>query len=296
MLSRITLLVERQQSVTYERQVIDDGWQQWTIIAITNSQGEVIELQAVGRDITALKESEVELKKNLAKERELGELKSRFVTMASHEFRTPLAAIMSTASFLEMAENKIDTAKRLNRLQKIQKSAREMTILLDDVLTYGKAEAKSFTYQPKALDFSKFCEQIIEDIQASAKQHQIVCVDDCEGQIFWLDEQILRHIVTNLISNAIKYSPQADKVQVWLGQENGYLIFQVTDSGIGIPLNEQKHLFEPFHRATNTQDIRGTGLGLAIVKKAVEAHYAAIEFVSTPHVGTTFTVKIPIDK
>lgn len=269
-------------------------WQQWTDTPIFNTDGELIEIQSVGIDITERKEAEIALRKALEKERELGELKSRFVSMASHEFRTPLTTILSTASFLEMAEEKLSSEKRLARLTKIQTAAHEMTELLNDVLLFGKAEANRLEYQPKDLDIIAFCQEIIEDIQAaSGKNHEIQWQSDLENGFIYCDDKLMRQVITNLVSNAVKYSPPNSMIQVKLNGESQTFQMIVCDQGIGIPEKDQARLFEPFHRAKNVRDISGTGLGLAITKKAVELHGGTIQFESKANQGTCFTVLIP---
>lgn len=270
------------------------AWYLWTDQAITNAKGEVVEIQAVGRDITPIKQAQIELEKALAKEKELGELKSRFVSIASHEFRTPLTTIMSTASFLEVADDKMTPEKRIERLQKIQTASATMTELLEDVLVYGKADAGHLSFEPTALCLSNFVKQLIDDLQTVAPTHQFVLENELPHEnYFLLDEKLLRQILTNLLTNAVKYSPGADKVLIRLFEDKQTLYTQITDYGMGIPERDQVHLFTPFHRAKNTQNIAGTGLGLVIAQKAIEAHGGHIEFESELDAGTTFTLSLP---
>lgn len=291
-------LVKRGKPVSYEHQVFvsdtETRWQLWTDHPILDEDGTVVEIQSVGIDITERKEAEITLMKALERERELGELKSRFVTMASHEFRTPLTTIMSTASFLEMANNKLPSEKRVARLQKIQSAADEMTQLLDDVLLFGKAEANRLDFQPKRQDVVSFAQEIIEDIQAGmGKHHQIQYTPDLQETVLLFDEKLMRQIITNLLTNAVKYSQTGSTVYFDIQDSDDAFCFRIRDEGIGIPEADQQHLFEPFHRAKNTRDISGTGLGLAITKKAVAMHNGTLTFESVANQGTTFNVTIP---
>ena len=297
-ISHVTTVARNRRPVTYEHKVISDNgelrWQQWTDQPIMDESGGVIEIQSVGIDITDRKKAEESLRSSLERERELGELKSRFITMASHEFRTPLTTIMATASFLEMAEDRLTADKRIARLKKIETAARDMTLLLDDVLVFGKAEANRLAFDPKLGNIVEFCAEIVEDIQASlGKNHQLAFIDNMDSPMLPFDEKLMRQIVTNLVTNAFKYSPEQSQVTVRLESEENQCSLQVQDQGIGIPKSDQQHLFKPFHRARNTGDIQGTGLGLAITQKAVQLHGGDIMFDSVPNKGTCFKVVLP---
>ncbi len=297
-LKHINDIVSGREPVTYEHEAINSHgevrWQQWTDKPIFNEDGAMVELQSVGIDITERKKAEIALRQALEKERELGELKSRFVSIASHEFRTPLTTILSTASFLEMAEGQISSEKRLARLEKIQTAANGMTELLNDVLLFGKAEANRLEYQPKPMDIVAFSTEIIEDIQATTgDKYHFTYSNHLQNPNVTFDDKLMRQIINNLVSNAVKYSPQGGEIRFELAYELNSLIIAVSDQGIGIPERDQPHLFEPFHRAKNARNIAGTGLGLAITKKAVETHGGEITFESTHNQGTCFTIRIP---
>ncbi len=297
-IKHVTDVALGKEPVTYEHEVLtprgEIRWQQWTDKPILDEDGHVIELQSVGIDITERKRAEKSLRDALEKERELNELKSRFVSMASHEFRTPLTTILSVASFLEMAEEQISSEKRISRLQKIQIAANEMTELLNDVLLFGKAEANRLDYQPKEIDIVTFSREIVEDIlAASGREHHIQFIDQTCQSTAMLDDKLMRQVMTNLVSNAIKYSPKGSNIRIEILCDEQRLTITVCDQGIGIPEKDQQHLFEPFHRAKNVRDISGTGLGLAITKKAIDLHKGSITFKSKPNQGTCFTVRIP---
>lgn len=237
--------------------------------------------------VSQLEKANVELKA-------LSELKSRFVSMVSHEFRTPLTAIMAASDLLKRYNDRMTPEQKEARLNKIQKEIKHMVQLLEDILVIGRAEAGKFPYNPDYINIREICEDIIEEVKVTYNStHEIdfVCINPKEK--IYADEKIIRHITTNLLSNAVKYSPQGSMIQFYLNFDDG-ITFEFKDKGIGIPPEDLKSLFEPFHRATNVGDVYGTGLGLAIVKKAVEAHGGEIDVKSKSGEGTTFTVSIPI--
>lgn len=290
-------VIAKRLPVTYEHEVAtrqgELHWQQWTDQPILDSQGNVQEIQSVGVDITIRKKTEIALNEALEQERELGELKSRFVSMASHEFRTPLTTIMSTASYLKMADAQITPEKREARLQKIMRTVMSMTDLLNDVLLFGKGNAGRLEINPQWLDLHRFCEEIVEDMRAVAASHEIIFESHMDHAMMAVDEKLMRQIINNLMTNAVKYSPNSTQVTLTLTDTNEEVRISVKDSGIGIPSADQARLFEPFHRAKNVGQISGTGLGLAITKNAVELHGGFIHVDSEQNKGTTFTIIIP---
>jgi len=250
----------------------------------------------VAERTTELAKANVEMQKALETEKELSELKSRFVTMASHEFRTPLTTILSSAALLEKYNHKLAEEKKINHLQRIQAAVQHMTRLLNDVLLIGKAEAGKLEFQPTPLDLVKFCYELVEELQISTSTHKIAFHTQNECTTACMDEKLLRHIFSNLLSNAIKYSPQGGSVNFDLVCQQEEVIFHVQDRGIGIPIADQAQLFNSFHRASNVGTISGTGLGLAIVKKSVDLHGGKLTVKSEVGAGTTFTVTLPLHK
>lgn len=251
-----------------------------------------------------IQSKEVELalnqaKQKLAKEKELNDLKSRFISMASHDLRTPLTVIFLASDLLKNFGSKLSADKQLHQLNKIQTAVKNMTQLLDDVLFIGKAESGRLEVYPVILDIEAFCREILEEIKMTSVQiHTLVfdCQRRCQSggcSVFQIDPKLLRQILSNLLSNAVKYSPKGGNVYFNLVCEDEQAIFHIRDEGIGIPASEQSHLFEAFHRATNVGNISGTGLGMTIVKNAVELHGGSISFESEVCVGTTFTVCLP---
>lgn len=246
-------------------------------------------------DITERKRSEAELRQALVKEKELSELKSRFVTNTSHEFRTPLTTILSSSELLEHYRHQWPEEKQLTHIHRIQKSVKHMTQLLNDILIIGKAEAGRLEFKPALINLELFCHELAEELQLNGKnQHEISLNYQGNLSQVLLDAKLLRHILTNLLSNAMKYSPHGSTIELFYACQDCQAIFRVQDQGIGIPAEDQTRLFESFHRATNVGNIQGTGLGLSIVNKCVQVHGGEIAVHSQVGNGTTFTVKLPL--
>lgn len=224
----------------------------------------------------------------------LSELKSRFVSMVSHEFRTPLTTIMAASDLLKRYSDRMTDDQKEMRLNKIQREIKHMVQLLEDILVIGRAEAGKFPYNPEYINVKEICDDIVEEVKVTYNStHEIDFLCHNYKEKVFADEKIIRHITTNLLSNAVKYSPKGTNILFYLDFSDN-ITFSFKDKGIGIPPEDIKNLFEPFHRATNVGDIYGTGLGLAIVKKAIEAHGGDISVESESDKGTTFTVTIPI--
>ena len=246
------------------------------------------------RDISESKRVEAEIRTALKKEQELNELKSRFVTMTSHEFRTPLTTILSSAELLQDYGARWAEERKLQHLQRIQTAVQHMIGLLNDVLLIGKAEAGKLEYKPIQLDLIRFCRELVEEVQFTTNNHTVVFYSELAEFDAYIDEKLLRHILSNLLSNAIKYSPQGGKVQLELLRQHSIASFSVQDQGIGIPADDLDQLFNSFYRANNVGNISGTGLGLAIVKKSLDLLAGEIMVESEVGVGTRFTVTIPL--
>ena len=248
------------------------------------------------RDITERKRLE-EVRLALGKERELSAMKTRFFSMASHEFRTPLSTALAAAQLLENSASVWqDESKRIRNLTRIQDSVKNMVQLLDDILTINRAETGKLEFNPKPIDLVGFCQQFIEEIQLSTDaNHKLIF--DCPQAHFkaYLDKKLLRSILANLLSNATKYSPQGGKVRIDLDIVDACAQIVIRDRGIGIPPEDMAQLFEPFNRGKNVARIPGTGLGLVVVKKCVDLHSGTINLNSFTNKGTTVIVTLPID-
>lgn len=247
------------------------------------------------QDITERKQAEIEILNALQRERELNELKSRFVAMVSHEFRTPLASILSAAEILQKYGHQGTEQKNQTRYGRIISGARRMTKLLDDMLLFNKAEAGKLQFNPVLTDVTELCRSAIEEIQPLISvDHEIGFLSQMDGCSYCLDQYLLRQILTNLITNAVKYSPHGGEVTVACSCQSQQIVLQVSDQGIGIPDADLDRLFTVFHRGRNVGTISGTGLGLALVKQCVDLHGGTIEVSTEISQGTTFTVRLPI--
>uniref|UniRef100_UPI0025B49963 hybrid sensor histidine kinase/response regulator n=1 Tax=Trichocoleus desertorum TaxID=1481672 RepID=UPI0025B49963 len=233
----------------------------------------------------------------LTKAKELNQLKSEFVSILSHDFRSPLNSILLSTGLLQNNQDQLTEERRLTHFQLIRSAITNMAHLLDEVSLIGKADLGQLQCQLTALDLASFCRQLFEELRFSShEKYQFLFTQQGELlQALW-DENFLRHILSNLLSNALKYSPAGGLVQFELIAQETTVTFQIQDQGIGIPPEDQPRLFEAFYRARNVDDIPGTGLGLAIAKKCVEAHGGQISVQSEVGVGTTFTVRLPIWK
>jgi PAS domain S-box-containing protein len=270
-----------------------DGTSYWEARFAVSGQDEVM---VIVRDITKRKQAEEELRKTVEKEKELNELKSRFVSMTSHEFRTPLTTILSSSELLEFNRHRWTEEKQFTHLHRIQNAVHHLTQLLNDVLTLSKAEAGKLEFKPSPINLVPFCRELVEELQPSeVPTHEITFTHEGkDATVTVLDKRLLRHILGNLLSNAIKYSPEGSTVEFSLEQHRDRVVFKIKDYGIGIPAEDQPHLFESFHRAENVGTIQGTGLGLAIVKQCVDLHGGEITVESVVGKGTTFVVLLPL--
>ncbi|MBD1806256.1 HAMP domain-containing histidine kinase [Microcoleus sp. FACHB-SPT15] len=243
-----------------------------------------------------VRERTSELEQALEREKELSSLKSRLVATISHEYRTPLTTIQSSAELLEHYSHKWTQEKKLTHLQRIQASTKHLSDLVSDVLFIGKAEADKLEFNPVPLDLEGFCRELVEQMQLLSVTNEITLIFHSQGNCTnaSLDERLLRQILTNLLSNAIKYSPRGSTVRFDLECIGGDATLRIKNSGIGIPAEDLPRLFDSFHRASNVGAIPGTGLGLAIVKKCVDLHGGQITVDSVEEVNTTFTVILPL--
>lgn len=247
-------------------------------------------------DITARHKAEVDTQAALAREKELNDLRSRFVAMTSHEFRTPLAAILSAAELLRDYSDRMPAHEKLELLGNIGIGVQRMTRMLDRILLIGQGDAHMLEFRPEALDLRALCQTMVDECVPLQQQARVTVHTQFEAPpaSTRFDPKLLRHIVENLLSNAIKYSHPGGEVHFRIYQGNHATVFEVQDHGIGIPADEMPHLFDSFHRASNVGDIQGTGLGLAIVKKSVELHGGSIDVRCEPGVGTSFTVTLAV--
>jgi len=261
---------------------------------IKDNKGALVGAVMVFRDISDRKKAEEAIREQLEKEQKFNQLQTQFIHTVSHEYRTPLSVILTCSQLLESTVEPPSREKLLRNCQKIQNSVKYMVGLLENVWLFKQAESGQLTLNPVPLDLQKFCSHLVEEYQlmrSDRQEIQFICRS--KRTTACVDKKFLQQILGNLLSNALKYSPDGGTVSLTMTCKNNRVIFQVGDQGIGIPLEDQPHIFEPFHRATNVDVIRGTGMGLAIAKKAVDLHGGEISFESKVGVGTTFTVTLP---
>ncbi len=245
-------------------------------------------------DISERKEAELEIVRALESERELNILKTGFISMISHEFRTPLTSIMLSTDLLKSYSDKWSDADRLKHFNRIQNTVLTMTKLMENVLIIGRLEAGKFEIHPESLDLNSFCTVMAENIEEIYQhENQIVFVNNSPDMEFKLDENLLGLILNNLLTNAMKYSYKNSLVNFEVNSADNFIVFTIRDYGIGIPMHDAKHIFETFHRGSNTASIAGYGLGLSIVSRCIKQYKGTIEFESEEGIGTTFTVKLP---
>lgn len=244
--------------------------------------------EALKESLEDLKKAEQEILKSLSKERELGEMKSRFVSMASHEFRTPLTTILSSANLItRYVDNQQAREKHVGR---IKNSVQNLTNILNDFLSLEKLESGAQKVELSRFNLNELLEEIFEEVQSILKAGQSITTDGPRIDVT-SDPHVLKNILLNLISNAIKYSPEHKAIKVEI-KDDDLLCICVIDNGIGIPEKDQERLFERFHRAENATNIQGTGLGLHIVKKYVDLLEGSISFESEEGKGSTFSITL----
>jgi PAS domain S-box-containing protein len=297
-LQKIRTALARWESVTVEvinyRKDGSEFWNEFNLVPVADARGWYTHWIAVQRDTTARKRAD-EIRLALEREKELSALKTRFFSMASHEFRTPLSTALAAAQVLENSQDEWNnTEKKLRNLHRIQDSVNNMVQLLDDILTINRAEAGNLAFNPKPLELERYCRHFVEEMCLSAGTCHILTFT-CQGTSYTidLDEKLMHSILSNLLSNAIKYSPHGGHIRLTLEFQANTVLLSVQDEGIGIPLEDQQQLFEPFHRGKNVHTIPGTGLGLVVVKKCVEQHQGTIHVISEVGIGTTLSIAIP---
>jgi PAS domain S-box-containing protein len=250
---------------------------------------------SVGIDITDRKRAEAEVLQNYAREKELSELKSRFVAMVSHEFRTPLAIISSSAEILDAYLERLSTDERKSNIRDITDATRHMSRMMEEVLLLGRVEAGKLACRPALLDLAVFGQRLIDEVTSATNSRCPFQFTAAPGlPEAKADEGLLRHIFNNLLNNAAKYSPPGSVVEFQLEARGHLALFTVRDRGIGIPEADARLLFQAFHRGRNVGDTPGTGLGMTVVKRCVELHGGKIAFESKEGHGTTFVVALPL--
>lgn len=268
-----------------------------TVDELINQPIEKVELRVRVEALLQKRQLSLKLKATNDNLQNLNELKTRFISVASHEFRNPLHVILAYSQILYSRGDRLTSEKKQDFFTRIKASIQKMNETLDDILIITKGELTQQKCNLELLDLHKFCYQLIAEIEINTTtNHNINYIIQGNPNKAYLDENLLSHILTNLLTNAIKYSPSDSEVDFDVIFQDTEIIFKIKDKGIGIPLKDQPFLFDAFYRASNVAKIRGTGLGLAIVKQSVDLHGGKITIDSEVGIGTTFTVTLPLKK
>ena len=240
-----------------------------------------------------LEKSQIEIQEALQKEKQLNEIKSRFMSIASHEFRTPLSTVLSSASLLSKYSTGEDQPKRERHIEKIKSSVRSLNGILEDFLSLGKLEEGKISIHTEEFDVQEFIFSIVEEMNPLLRTNQHLSVDHKGFSKAVSDKRLIKNILINLITNAIKFSDEGSTVQLNVSAAEDVISFEVIDRGIGIPKDEFEHLFSSFYRARNAVNIQGTGLGLHIVKRYLELLQGEIQVETEVGKGSKFSIQIP---
>ncbi|HTF16755.1 MAG TPA: ATP-binding protein [Chryseolinea sp.] len=285
-------------------------WNNFTIVPVIDKTSKLTHCISIQRDVTARKSHEENTRLNLEllvaerthdlhqallKEKDLVEMKNKFVTIASHEFRTPLSTISFAAESIKNYFHQLSPDEIQRKLIKIADQATHMNNLLEDILTLGKAEAGKIKLKRISVDLKEFIDSLIEECRVTVKEsRKIDFIYTCATGKMMIDDKLMRNIFINLLTNALKFSKSDTTVTIEISDLNDTLLIQVTDEGIGIEKSELSSIFESFQRGSNVSVVQGTGLGLSILKKAVEIMNGTIEVKSTINCGSSFLVMIPL--
>jgi PAS domain S-box-containing protein len=274
-----------------------DGQESWLgtwLVPIHTENGSLISILGISRDITEQKKTDEALQRALQNERKLGEMRSNFFSMTSHQFRTPLSTILLSAELLLKYGPRWDDQKRSEHLGRIQDASKRLNSMLEDILVIGRVESGRYVCTPKDFDLIAFCGQSIHEISTNDRnEHELIFQHTQDNVSVYLDPEVMHRVIDNLLSNAIKYSPKGTQVTVNVKMEDHHVLLEVADQGIGIPERDLKFLFQPFQRGSNAGDFPGTGIGLTIIQKSVELMNGSVSLKSKEGQGTTFMVRFP---
>ncbi len=288
-------LIEVRGKQSYEIKVIDKSGNLRDMViyraTFNKSDGSLGGIVGIMLDISEIKKLERDILQALEKEKELSELKSRFISVTSHEFRTPLTSILASADLLELYGRQWPESKYFEYIKNIQNAVEYLTELLGDVLTISRSETGKIKFNPMHIDLYDLIENNIESLKLSMPENvRIIFNYRLDEKIFYLDNKLITQILTNLLSNAVKYSPKGGNVILTVNKCENCISIAVKDEGIGISDEDQMKLFEPFHRGENVGKISGTGLGLSIAKRSAEMHNGKLNIESKLNEGTEVTV------
>jgi PAS domain S-box-containing protein len=261
--------------------------------AINNEKLQFKHLLSIMTDISQIKQHEHQVELQLTRSEEMSSMKSRFIGMASHEFRTPLSSVLTSTSLIEQYAQLGETDKMKKHLMRIKSSIKNLVAILDEFLSIEKLESGKVELQSLNFDLPGLCGELVDEVAAVKKKGQVIRYQHNGNKEITTDKKALQHIVLNLLSNGCKYSPEEKEIKLITDVTDHEVKITVQDFGIGIPKHEQANVFTRFFRAHNTANIQGTGLGLNIVKMYVELLNGTIGFVSNYNIGTVFTVTFP---
>ena len=296
----IAFIVDTTQRKAIEQSMIEQQQQLEKITAQIRKLNAELEIKVEERTmilkeaLQRLEQSQKELSDALDKEKQLNEIKSRFVSMASHEFRTPLSTVLSSASLLEKYKTTDEQEKRNRHIDKIKNSVRHLNDILEDFLSLGKLDEGKVSTSVSKLDLQEFVHETVEEMKGLVKKDQQLVIEYTGDHNIHTDKKLLKNIIINLITNAIKFSKDTSPVLIRVNVTNGRAIISVIDEGIGIGKEDQDHLFSSFFRGANAANIAGTGLGLHIVKRYTDLLNGNVDLHSELNKGTTVTVDIPV--
>ncbi|KGL64294.1 sensor histidine kinase [Polaribacter sp. Hel1_85] len=264
---------------------------------LLNKEQKIKQALFVYSNISEQKQVELKIKNSLEKEQELSKLKSRFISMASHEFRTPLSAILSSAILIKKLNAQGKEEKISNHVSKIRSNVKNLVVILNDFLSLSKLQEGKVIAQPVSFNIVDFSKSLCEEIESIKKNGQTITFQPQHQNIeVFLDPKLLKHIIYNLLSNALKYSEEKKNITFKIVQTNQKLLLEIKDQGIGIPVEDQNNMFQRFYRASNASNIEGTGLGLNIVKQYTELMGGIINFKSQLNKGATFYIEFPLNE
>lgn len=273
----------------------EELWLGTWLVPIHAENGTTVSILGISRDITEQKKTDEALQRALQNERTLGEMRSNFFSMTSHQFRTPLSTILLSAELLQKYGPRWDDQKRGEHLGRIQEASKRLNSMLEDILVIGRVESGRYVCTPKDFELIDFCEQAIHEMTINDRsEHELILEHAVDEILVYQDAEVLHRVVDNLLSNAIKYSSKGTRVTVNVSTEGKHVLLEVSDEGIGIPERDLKYLFQPFQRGSNANDIPGTGIGLTIIQKSVEMMSGTVSLKSKEGQGTTFLVRFPI--
>jgi signal transduction histidine kinase len=263
-------------------------------VILRDDEGNPIKFMGRVEDISLRKIAEEEIKKSHRKAIELVESKSRFVSMISHEFRTPLSTILLSSDLLRSFSNELTPEEKEKQFNIIEKSVDTLTELLNDILTLNKIDSEKENVKTEVIEIISLCKHLIEEVRSSQKKAPVILFSGSVNQYtIQSDEKLLRQTIMNLLTNAMKYNRGQNEIKMTV-EIGTHVVISIEDGGIGIKQEDQVELFSPFYRGTNTNGIPGTGLGLAIVKSSVELLNGEVWLESEPGIGSTFHIKFPI--